>query len=87
MANERNACIYVVFQGRVTFQIIEDPFNDLLQSIGKMYFLVFMDHEHIFNGQLELPIFCFFCLLKESVSMIQVSSHFMDWLHWRDHFT
>jgi len=79
--NEGCVCVFVGSQDKVTFQIIEDPFTDLLQSIGMMYFLVFMDHEHIFSGHLELPIFCFFCLLEESVSMIQVSIHFLDWLH------
>jgi hypothetical protein len=64
---------------------LQDSENE--ESVGEMNFLVFMDHEHMFSGHLELPIFCFFCLLKESVSMIQVSSHLLDWLHWRDHFT
>lgn len=85
--NERSTCIFVGFQNRVTFQIFKDPYTNLLQPYGKMNFLVFMDHEYIFSGNLELPRFFLFYLLKESTSRIQVSRHLMDWLHWRDHYT
>jgi len=85
--NERSTCIFVGFQDKVTFQLFKDPFTDLLQPSRKMNFLVFMDRMHMLSGHLEWPRFCFFCLLKESTSMIQVGSHLLDWLHWRDHYT
>ena len=85
--NEECACVFAGSQDKVTFQIFEDPFTDLLQLAGKMYFLVFMDQKHMFSRHLEWPSFCFFCLLKENERKISVSSHLLDWLHWKDHFT
>ena len=78
--NEVCIWVYVGSQDKVTIQIIEYPFTDLIQLASKMHFLVFLDHEHIFGGHLELHRFCFFFLLKEILNMIQVSSHFLDWL-------
>ena len=79
--NERGTCIFVGFQDKVKFQIIEDPYTDFLQSTREMNFLVFVDHEHIFSGHSEWPILFFLYLLKENVSVILVSSHLLDWLH------
>lgn len=72
LENEECACISSDFQDMVMFQIIIDPIANLLQPTGKMNFLLFMDHEHIFSGHLELPSFCFFYLLEGSTSMVQI---------------
>ena len=87
LENEWCPCISIDFQDMVMFQIIEDAIANFLHSSGKMNFIVFMDHENMFTGHLEFPIFSFFCLLKESVSRIQESIYLLDWLNERDHFT
>ena len=57
------------------FHAFHDPLLSLLQSSVEEEFFKFFNTgvESIWN--IELPIFFFSCLLKESVSMIQVSSH------------
>ena len=85
--NEECACVFAESQDKVTFHIFEDHFTDLLRLAGKMYFLVFMDQKHVFNRHLDWPSFCFFCLLEENESIISVSSHLLDWLHWKDHMS
>ena len=54
--NEGSTCIFATrSQDKVKFQIYENPFADLLQLVGKMYFLVFMDQKHMFSRNLEWP--------------------------------
>lgn len=55
LENEECAYISIHFQDMVVFQIIEDPIVNLLQPSGKMNFLVFMDHEHMFSKHFEFP--------------------------------
>ena len=56
--NEGCACVFVESRDKVTFQIIEDPYTNFLQSTGMIYFLAFTNHEDIFSGQSEFPTFC-----------------------------
>ena len=58
--NEGCAFVFSRTRDKVTFQIIEYPYTDLLQSIGMMHFLVFLDHEHIFSGHPKFLGFHFF---------------------------
>ena len=74
-------------QEKVVIREFQDPFVDLLQSSREMSFIEFMEHVYMFSAHLEWHTFCFFCLLKESVSVIQISSHLLEWLYRRDHFT
>ena len=61
---------------------LEDPFAILLQSTGRMHFLMFMDHELFCSRYLEWPIFYLLCLLNGSGSRIPIRSQLLDWLHW-----
>ena len=60
LENEGCACISTDLQDMVTFRIIQDPFNNLLESSREMNFILFMDHAHMSSAYFQWPIFLFF---------------------------
>ena len=86
--NEASSCIFAAgSQDKLVLQDFQDPFDSLLQALEKMNVVLFVSISLSFNFYCELPTCTSFCLLEESESRTSVSSHLLDWLHWKDHLT
>ena len=79
--------LFIPYQREVIFLDFQDPFDTLLQALEKMNDVSFVNISLGFNFYYEFPTYTSLCLLEESESRILVSSHLLDWLHWKDHFT
>lgn len=86
--NEVSTCIFAIgSQDKLVLQDFQDPFDILLQAPEKMNVGWFASISLGFNCYCELPTCTSFCLLEERESRISLSSHLLDWLHWKAHFT
>lgn len=78
-----NKVCFTAFNHRKDLMLhaLHDPLVNLLQSSVEKEFSEFVNTCIGSNGKVEFPLSFLFCLLKEYVSRIQVSSHLLDWLH------